>query len=169
MLLMKKKYPNNLLLITYENLVRDPKIIFRKVLNFLGHAVTLSGNYEKFEKALNMSSKENIIKLENAYGRSIPGHYKDEFNDEEVKLAQDIVMPEASKSIRDNYVKKSEHDNDSVKNIKEESEIEKDECNDEETKQVQDIVMPEVSKSIIDHYVKKSEHDNDSVENIKEE
>ena len=80
--LMKKKYPNNLLLITYENLVRDPKIIFRKVLNFLGHDVTLSGNYEKFEKALNMSSKENIIKLENAYGRSIPGHYKDEFNDE---------------------------------------------------------------------------------------
>ena len=29
-----------------------------------------------------MSSKKNIIKLENAYCKSLPGHFKEEFKDE---------------------------------------------------------------------------------------
>ena len=81
-MLMKEKYPDNILLITYEMLVRDPKSTFQKVLNYLGHDVTLSENYEKFKIALDMSSKKSIVKLENAYGRSIAGHFKDEFPNE---------------------------------------------------------------------------------------
>ncbi len=81
-MLMKEKYPDNILLITYEMLVRDPKSTFQKVLNYLGHDVTLSENYEKFKIALDMSSKKSIVKLENAYGRSIARHFKDEFLNE---------------------------------------------------------------------------------------
>jgi hypothetical protein len=80
--LMKEKYPDNILLITYEKLVSDPKSTFQKVLNYIGHDVTLNDNYDKFKIALEMSSKKNILKLENAYGRSITGTVKEEFKDE---------------------------------------------------------------------------------------
>ena len=35
-----------------------------------------------FSEALRLSNKENIIQLENAYGRSIGGQFMDEFVDE---------------------------------------------------------------------------------------
>tara|TARA_Y100000588_G_scaffold105424_1_gene115159 strand:- start:14247 stop:15323 length:1077 start_codon:yes stop_codon:yes gene_type:complete len=80
--IMKEKYPNNYLLIEYESLVRNPHKIFNKIFNFLD--VPLNTNEKKrcFSEALRLSNKENIIQLENAYGRSIGGQFMDEFVDE---------------------------------------------------------------------------------------
>jgi hypothetical protein len=69
-------------LITYENLVRDPKSTFQRVHNYLGYDVRLNENNEKYKIALDMSIKESIVKFENAYGRSILGHFKEKFPDE---------------------------------------------------------------------------------------
>ncbi len=74
--LMKEKFPNNILLLEYENLTRNPEENFRKVLNFINF--DMRDKYEShFKDALFLSSKENIIKLENKLGHAFSKSFKD--------------------------------------------------------------------------------------------
>ena len=73
--LMKEQFPDNFLLIEYESMVRSPEKTFGDIFEFLGIDITRRNNTECFNKALEMSSRENIIKLENAYGRSISNQF----------------------------------------------------------------------------------------------
>ena len=74
--LMSENFPNNVLILTYENLVRDPEANFKKVLDFLGH--DFKNKYDKqFQDALFLSSKESITKLENMYGHSLSKSFED--------------------------------------------------------------------------------------------
>ena len=68
--LMSESYPNNVLILTYENLVRDPEANFKKIFSFLEHDY-INKFEEEFKDALFLSSKESIIKLENMYGHSL--------------------------------------------------------------------------------------------------
>ena len=69
--LLKEIYPNNILILHYENMVKKPKENFSKILDFIGHKIHL----KEFEQAIKLSSKESIINLENAYGESISKTY----------------------------------------------------------------------------------------------
>ena len=73
--LMKEKYPDNFLLIQYESMVREPEKTFGDIFEFLEIDITRGDNMEYFQNAIQMSHKENIIKLENAYGRSIANQF----------------------------------------------------------------------------------------------
>jgi len=74
--LMKEKFPNNVLILEYENLVRSPEENFRKVLNFINY--DSKEKYEKeFKDALFLSSKESIVKLENKLGHAFSKSFKD--------------------------------------------------------------------------------------------
>jgi hypothetical protein len=53
-------------------MVRNPQDNFTKVLNFIDHNI----NKKAFSEALKMSSKDSIIKLENAYDGPISKAYK---------------------------------------------------------------------------------------------
>ena len=70
--LSQKIFPNNILILTYEDMVRNPQDNFTKVLNFIGHNI----NKKAFSEALKMSSKDSIVKLENAYDGPISKAYK---------------------------------------------------------------------------------------------
>ena len=70
--LTQKIYPKNVLILTYENMVKDPENNFSEVLDFIGH----KKDEDAFKEAIKMSSKESIIKLENAYGEAISQTYK---------------------------------------------------------------------------------------------
>ena len=70
--LTQQIYPKNVLMLTYENMVKNPENNFSEVLDFIGHKI----NKDAFNEAIKLSSKESIIKLENAYGESISQAYK---------------------------------------------------------------------------------------------
>ena len=74
--LMSEIFPNNVLILTYENLVKGPKANFEKIFSFLGHDY-INKFEEEFNDALFLSSKESIIKLENLYGHSLSKNSKD--------------------------------------------------------------------------------------------
>ena len=74
--LMNESFPNNVLILTYENLVRDPEANFKKIFSFLNHDYI--NKFEKeFKDALFLSSKESITKLEDMYGHSLSKNSKD--------------------------------------------------------------------------------------------
>ena len=80
--IMKEKYPNNFLLIEYESLVKNPEQIFSKIFSFLNISLNTPEKMRCFSEALKLSSKENIMHLENAYGRSIGGQFMDKYTNE---------------------------------------------------------------------------------------
>ena len=71
--LLKEKFPYNILILFYEDMVNKPEENFSKVLEFIGH----KKDVDKFNEALKLSSKDSIIKLENAYGESMSKAFKD--------------------------------------------------------------------------------------------
>lgn len=73
-------YPKNLLLLTYEDMVTDPEKNFFLVLKFLELDFLIKKFKKKFLKALEMSSIENIKKIEKLYGRSINNSYVNSSN-----------------------------------------------------------------------------------------
>tara|TARA_B100001769_G_C22045791_1_gene562088 strand:- start:653 stop:1246 length:594 start_codon:yes stop_codon:yes gene_type:complete len=81
--LTQKIYPNNILMLSYENMVNNPEENFLKVLDFIGHKV----DKDSFEQAIKLSSKESIIELENAYGGAISQAYKNK-NDRQLRDAK---------------------------------------------------------------------------------
>jgi hypothetical protein len=78
---MKKAYPDNLLLIEYEDLVRSPSLVFAQSLAFMGHPVNSASRQRAFSVALKFSSMESLKRIERQMGHSI---------------ADDQVDPEAS-------------------------------------------------------------------------
>ena len=56
-ILMQVKYPDNFLIIKFENLVRNPELIFNNVLKFLNIDFNSNGRFDLFKEALRMSSK----------------------------------------------------------------------------------------------------------------
>ncbi len=81
--LLKNIFPENILILYYENMVKNPQENFLKVLNFIGHDVEKI----KFDEAIKLSSKESIIKLENAYGEPISKAYQNK-TDRQLKDAK---------------------------------------------------------------------------------
>ena len=81
--LTQKIYPNNILMLSYENMVNNPEENFLKVLDFIGHKV----DKDSFKQAIKLSSKESIIELENAYGGAISQAYKNK-NDRQLRDAK---------------------------------------------------------------------------------
>ena len=81
--LIKEKFPNNILILYYENMVKKPEENFSKVLDFIGHKKKKNA----FDEAIKLSSKESIIQLENAYGESISKAYKNK-SDRQLKDAK---------------------------------------------------------------------------------
>ncbi len=69
--LMKEKYYNNIFLIKYEELVRNPISIFKKALLHLGHDVDKTKNQELFAQAIRLSSKDSMKNIENLIGHAL--------------------------------------------------------------------------------------------------
>ena len=74
--LMKEKFSDNILILEYENLTRNPEENFRKVLNFINFDIR-DKHESYFKDALFLSSKENIVKLENKLGHAFSKSFKD--------------------------------------------------------------------------------------------
>lgn len=70
---MKALYPDNIMMITYEALVRNPRETFSTVLTHFGHNVGDSGNEEKFDLALKLSNKDTMQKMESSLKGSLGG------------------------------------------------------------------------------------------------
>lgn len=68
---MKNLYPKNILLCKYEDLVRQPKDTFLRVLNHFSHFPEDAEQLPKIEEALKLCSLESMKKLENLLGRSL--------------------------------------------------------------------------------------------------
>ena len=69
--IMKDLYSDNILLLKYENLVRNPKSTFLSVLKHFGHDVEDSNHLKKVEMALLLSSKKSLKKIEKIIGHSL--------------------------------------------------------------------------------------------------
>ena len=68
---MKDLYSDNILLLKYEDLVRDPKSTFLSVLKHFGHDIEDPNHLKKIEIALHLSSKKSLKKIENLIGHSL--------------------------------------------------------------------------------------------------
>ena len=69
--LMKALYPENILLLTYESLVRNPKATFLSVLNHFGHDIGNPVHLTTMEKALTLSSQKSMKQIENLVGHAL--------------------------------------------------------------------------------------------------
>ena len=74
--IMREWFPNNILMLKYEDLVRDPGAHFKKILNYFGHKVKIFEHQKAFEEALRLSSKDSMKKIENSLGRSLGNDQK---------------------------------------------------------------------------------------------
>ena len=68
---MKKHYPRNIKLISYENLVRNPDEIFLEMCDFFGVFENTNENINIISKAVKFSSTENLKKIEAILGHSL--------------------------------------------------------------------------------------------------
>ena len=68
---MKQMCPDNILLIKYENLTRDPGQTFVSILDYFGHDIRDISNQQKIAHAMALSSKDSIKKIERTIGHSI--------------------------------------------------------------------------------------------------
>ena len=69
--LSAEMFPDQIRIIPYANLVRNPAENFASILDFMGVNRNTAGFPEHFEKALKLSSKDSIQKLENSLGHAI--------------------------------------------------------------------------------------------------
>lgn len=97
---MQKKYPKNIIMISYENLVRNPQKTFGDVLEHFGYLVDSDEKKAKIEQAIMLASKENLKKVEEKIGRTLAnsqtvkgesqirggavGKWKEHFTDEDL-------------------------------------------------------------------------------------
>ncbi len=75
---MKRAYPGNITMITYEDMTRDPDGTFRSMLGFLNVSLDDETKETCFQKALNASSAESLRNLETAMGGSLARDQGDE-------------------------------------------------------------------------------------------
>jgi hypothetical protein len=74
---MHSLHPDNILILTYEDSVRDPRTHFETMLRFFGHDPNRPRFRESFEKALTLAGIKSIKGIENAVGRSLGDDQKD--------------------------------------------------------------------------------------------
>ena len=70
---MKGLFPYNLMLVTYEQLMRNPESVFSAMLDFLGHDMTHPKHKTIMKLALGLASKDSVRKIEQQVGASLAG------------------------------------------------------------------------------------------------
>lgn len=70
-------YPNQIMIIPYEHLVRQPEATFAKMLDFIGVDKNSPAFMKHFSAALQLSSKGSLQKLESQLGRALGGDQTD--------------------------------------------------------------------------------------------
>lgn len=73
----KEMYPRHVLLVKYEDLVRDPETIFARVLSYFGHDARDPAHREKMSVAIEISSKDSARKMEKSMGHSLANDQTD--------------------------------------------------------------------------------------------
>ena len=68
---MNDLFPENILLLKYEDMIQDPEKNFVTVLNFFKLDNLITDHNKKFYQALEMSSPDQIKKIEKLSGTSI--------------------------------------------------------------------------------------------------
>ncbi len=68
---MKRAYPDNILINKYEDLVRNPSLVFLKSLNHFGLNVKNRLLQEKIAIAMKLTSKDSLRSIENMLGHSL--------------------------------------------------------------------------------------------------
>jgi len=98
---MKSLFPANILMLTYEAMMRDPEDHFTNVLKHFGHDPDTSKDRLCFQEALQLVSRDSMKNIENNMGRSLgddqanpnerhvrdgrTGKWREHFNDEVLK------------------------------------------------------------------------------------
>jgi Sulfotransferase domain len=78
--IMRDWFPDNILTLKYEDLIRDPNAHFKKILHHFGHIPTTFKHQTAYKEALRLSSKDSMIKVENSLGRSLGDDQQDKRN-----------------------------------------------------------------------------------------
>jgi len=68
---MQERYPKNILMLTYEQLSRDPGAAFTRILGHFGHDLSSPARVAAFTRALQLSSMDSMKRIENGLGRSL--------------------------------------------------------------------------------------------------
>ena len=69
--IMRDIWPDNIIMITYENLMRDPKAVFLRILKHFGHTVDNPDHLRKVDIAISLSSKDSMKNIENKIGHAV--------------------------------------------------------------------------------------------------
>ena len=102
---MKKIFPEHILMISYEDLVRSPQTSFDKVLDHFGYSVKNNKSEKIVERAIQLASIENLRGVEQKMGRALGndqvgrweshfrgggtiGKWKNYFNEEDKKMVE---------------------------------------------------------------------------------
>lgn len=102
---MRPIYPQNILGVKYENLVRNPEYTFASVLKYFGHDVDDPSHQAKIIQAIKLSSKDTLKRIEKSIGHSIAhdqtdpneshvrdgaiGKWKQHLNENDIQLVQE--------------------------------------------------------------------------------
>lgn len=65
------RYPANVLMVSYEDLVAQPDQCFARMLRFMGHNIQQPKQRYSFQQALRMTTREAMIEAESALGRAL--------------------------------------------------------------------------------------------------
>lgn len=68
---MKKIFPDNILTITYEDLVKNPKDIFSRVLSHFGCKIENDEQKSNIKRAIELASIDNLKSVEQKMGRAL--------------------------------------------------------------------------------------------------
>ena len=69
--IMAKRFPDQIRLVSYERLTRNPHDTFQEILQFYGHAPCTEERRESFQTALEMSNISSMKAYETRIGRSL--------------------------------------------------------------------------------------------------
>lgn len=105
--LMHELYPDNVLLVSYENMTRDPVDAFARILGHFGFSIDDENKHHCFARALESSSPESLKKIETALETTLArdqneveeshlrggeiGKWKNYFNDSDLKFVDNSL------------------------------------------------------------------------------
>jgi len=73
---MKKQYPDNIKMLSYEKLVKNPKEELSAILKYYSFDLSIDNRMELFEKTLELVTPEALRKLELKMGKTLAGDQK---------------------------------------------------------------------------------------------
>jgi len=73
---MKKQYPDNIKMVSYEKLVKDPKDMIKDILEYYNFDLTIDNRMELFEKTLELVTPKALRELELRMGKTLAGDQK---------------------------------------------------------------------------------------------